>query len=82
MSGDSSEFQPSTRTRRLRRWVGIYFVVAFLLMIWPVYPIFSRVRPLLLGLPFSLVYLVTVLVVSFLVILGLYLWEAHHGELE
>lgn len=72
----------SRRGRRLRRAVVVYFAVVFWCLIWPVYPYFSRIKPLVLGLPFSLFYLVAVLLCSFLVMLGLYLWEARHGELD
>ncbi len=70
------------RVQRLRRAVAVFFCLVFLASIWPVYPLFSRIQPLVLGLPFSLAYLVILLVAAFLVLLGLYLWEQRHGELE
>lgn len=51
-------------------------------MMWPIYPYFSRVHPLMLGMPFGLFYLVCLLVLSFLVLLGVYLWEEHQDEME
>ncbi len=72
----------AARARRLRRAVALFFCLVFLASIWPVYPLFSRIQPLVLGLPFSLAYLVILLVAAFLVLLGLYLWEQRHGELE
>jgi hypothetical protein len=71
-------FLSSSLTPRERRvYVGatIYFLVATAAMIWPVYALFSRVRPFVLGMPFALAYLAAVLVVSFLVLLTLYVWE-------
>lgn len=44
-------------------------------MIWPVYPYFSRIYPLVLGIPFSLFYLICILLLSFLVLAGLYFWD-------
>ena len=63
------------RERRVYVAATVYFLAATAAMIWPVYPLFSRVRPLILGMPLALAYLAAVLVVSFLVLLGLYLWE-------
>lgn len=65
---------------RLRRFVALFFVVAFLAMIWPVFPFFSRVRPLVLGMPFSLAWVAGWLVASFLALAGLYLWEERRRE--
>ncbi len=59
-----------------------YFIVAVGTTMWPIYPFFSRIRPLILGMPFSLAYLVFLVVVSFLVMLGLYTWERKRGGLE
>ncbi len=59
-----------------------YFIVAVSTTMWPIYPFFSRIRPLILGMPFSLAYLVFLVVVSFLVMLGLYTWERKRGGLE
>lgn len=67
------------RHRRVYRAVLGYFVVVFLAMIWPVVPLFSHARPLILGLPFFLFYLSVLLVISFLVLLSLFLWEDRTG---
>jgi TRAP-type C4-dicarboxylate transport system permease small subunit len=66
--------------RRLYRSVLVFFVLVFLAMIWPVVTLFSRARPLILGLPFFLFYLAVLLVGSFLVLLSLYLWENRTGS--
>jgi hypothetical protein len=71
--------------RRVYQVALAFFFGVFLAMIWPVVTLFSRVRPLILGLPFFLFYLTVLLVASFLVLLGLYLWEerwATRDELE
>ena len=59
-----------------------YFIVVVLATMWPIYPFFSRIRPLILGMPFSLAYLVFLLVLSFLVLVGLYTWERRRDEME
>jgi len=64
------------------RGLAIFFVAVFLFMIWPVYPLFSRIHPIFLGVPFSLIYLIVILAVSFLVLLGFYLWESRRGGVD
>ncbi len=61
--------------RRARRAVALFFLVAFLSLIWPVYSYFAGERPLVLGMPLSLFYVAAWLVASFLVLLGLFLLE-------
>ena len=49
-------FRPGTDPARRRRrliFLAVYLVVAALL-VWPVFPMFSGIHPLILGLPFSL----------------------------
>lgn len=72
-----------TRTQR-RVYVAatLYFFAAFAAMIWPLYPLVSHVRPLVLGMPFGLFFLAALLVVSFLVALALYLWEERSGLID
>ena len=72
----------SARERRIYGALTLFFVLVFLALTWPVYALFSGIRPLVLGMPFSLFYVVVVLVVSFLVLLGLYLWEDRRGHLD
>lgn len=52
----------------------------FAASMWPIYPFFSRIHPMVLGIPFSLVYLILLLLACFVVLLGLFLWEERHGE--
>jgi hypothetical protein len=59
-----------------------YFIVAVLTTMWPIYPFFSRIRPLILGMPFSMAYLVFLLVLSFLVLVSLYTWERRRDGME
>jgi len=71
-------FMPSGLTRHQRRVYGavtIFFIVVFFALMWPVYALFSGIRPIVLGMPFSLVYLVVILAASFLVLLGVFTWE-------
>ncbi len=65
-------FPPGTDPARRRRrtvFLAVYVAIA-LLLIWPVYPLFSSAFPLVLGLPFSLAWVVTALGLMF----GALLW--------
>ncbi len=76
---------PASR-RRAYRAVLVYFVTVVAALMWPVYELAAGIEPRVLGVPFSLAYLVILLLGSFTVLLGLYLWEGrrfgdgHEGE--
>ena len=67
---------------KTRYGLWVLFAGALLAVVWPVYPLFSRIRPFILGMPFSLFYLVLVLLICFIVLVGVYLWEDRRGELD
>lgn len=73
---------PSRTTQRARRLAVIFFVLTFVALVWPVYPQFGGIAPTVLGVPFSLAYVVGWLLACFGVQLGLYLWESSRGELD
>ena len=55
------------------RVLAAVFALLFIATIWPVYPLsmlFSRARPFILGLPVSLVYVLSLSVVSFILLLA------------
>jgi hypothetical protein len=54
------------------RLVVTWFLFVFLALLWPLYLPAARVRPLVLGMPFSLFWIAALLVVSFLVLLAYY----------
>ena len=67
-------FRPGTDSARRRRrlvFLAIYLVVAALL-VWPIFPVFSGIRPMILGLPFSLAWVIMVLGVMFAALLWLF----------
>ena len=72
----------SARQRRVYGALTAWFLFVSLAMIWPVYPFFSHARPLVLGIPFSLAYLVGLLLISFAAGLALYRWEDRQGMLD
>ena len=67
-------FRPGTDPAKRRRrliFLAIYLVVAALL-VWPVFPMFSGIQPLILGLPLSLAWVLLALAVIFVALLWIY----------
>ncbi len=71
---------PGKRRRRLV-FAAVYLVVAAML-VWPVYPVFSGVFPLILGLPLSLAWVILALAVCFAALVALYLTEEGEASTE
>jgi hypothetical protein len=70
----------SGRERVVYRAVTFFFVALFFALIWPVYGLFGGIRPLILGVPFSLAYVVCLLLAGFVVLLALFLWEGRRPD--
>lgn len=68
--------------RRIYGAVAALYAGIFLATMWPIYPIFSRIRPLVLGIPFSLFYLLILVFVGFFSMLALYRWEDARGKFD
>ena len=68
------------RLRRLYRSLILFYVLLTLALIWPVATLFSRVRPIVLGMPFSLFCIAALIVTSFSVLLALFIWEGRTGK--
>ena len=64
---------PGHKRRRLA-FVAVYVLVVAAL-VWPIYPRFAGVFPLILGLPLSFAWVILALAVSFSALLALYLTE-------
>ncbi|MEE8524666.1 MAG: hypothetical protein V3T72_12100 [Thermoanaerobaculia bacterium] len=67
-------FPPGTdpRRRRRRTLFAAVYVVAAVMVTWPVYSLFSGTFPLILGLPLSLAWILLALTVIFCALLWLY----------
>jgi hypothetical protein len=67
-------FPPDTppRRRRQRLFFAAVLAMAALALVWPVYPLFSGIFPLILGLPLSLAWTVLWLAVVFAALVWLY----------
>lgn len=74
----SLEDTPSRRRRTLAFvTVGL---IAGLALVWPVYPSVASIRPYVLGLPFSLVWVVGWLIVVFVALALFYRAEEHDSD--
>ncbi|PRP97568.1 hypothetical protein ENSA5_32610 [Enhygromyxa salina] len=63
----------STRSKWGSRLAVLYFTLATAALVWPIYPwLGNRVEPRLLGLPFSLVWVLAVIGSNFAVLVVLY----------
>jgi len=70
-------------TRSQRRVYGavfVFYLFAFFAMVPPVYSLFNRAAPLVLGMPLSLFYLAALIMGSFGVLLILFLWESRQDD--
>ncbi len=68
--------------RRIYGTVTIVVIGTFLATMWPIYPLFSRIRPFVLGMPASLFYLLVLVFLVFFSLLALYRWEDKGGKFE
>ena len=70
------EHASNSRVRaRVYKAIVVFYVFLFLALMWPIYPRFASIEPRVIGLHFSLIYVIGGLVLSFLALWGLYLWE-------
>jgi hypothetical protein len=70
------------KARQVRGLAVVCFLAICCLMIWPIYPLFSKIRPFVFGMPFALFYLVLLLVLTFTILSLLFIWESRHGKVD
>ncbi len=58
----------------------MFYCLLFVALVWPVYPRAATIEPRILSMPHSLAYVVGALVLSFLVLAGLYLLESRRAD--
>jgi hypothetical protein len=64
---------PLDRSRLAPRAAVIWFVLATATLVWPIYPMwFDRIEPRILGLPFSLAWILIIILANFAVVAVLY----------
>lgn len=66
----------ATRLRRARACFLVFLFVAMSAQIWPLVDLVPSIEPRMLGLPFGLVWVVTWVVLLFVALLLLYLYES------
>ena len=66
--------------RRVYRTVTVFYVLLFFALLWPIYPRFAGIEPRVLGLPFSLAYVVGGVLMSCAVLGALFWWESRRAE--
>jgi membrane protein implicated in regulation of membrane protease activity len=55
-------------------------VLIQLSLVWPVYPVFSDIYPLILGIPLSFAWVIFILLSAFSLLLWYYLTEPEQGD--
>lgn len=65
--------KPPARSSAATRWALLYFAAATAALVWPIYPwLGDRIEPRVMGLPFSLVWILAIITSNFCVLLLLY----------
>lgn len=65
--------QPSKKS--VLRWFIAFLVLIQFSLIWPIYPVVGYIEPIMLGMPFSIVWVLLCLLLSFSGLLAYFLWE-------
>ena len=65
--------QPSKKPAA--RWFIAFLVLIQFSLIWPIYPLVGYIEPIILGMPFSIVWVLLCLLLSFSGLLAYFLWE-------
>ena len=65
------------RRHRIGFWVGM---AVLLLSIWPLYPWIAGIRPLILGMPFSMFWLILMIATVFFTFLSLFVKDREDDE--
>lgn len=75
---------PRRRSSRTKRWAfGTAFAACFVLALFPpLYLAAGRADPHVLGLPFSVAYMIFAGLLVTVSIMAIYLWERARGELD
>ncbi len=69
---------PAYRRRRLI--FAAIFAIVGICLIWPIYPLASSIEPMILGLPFSLIWVIAALTVIFGALIWLYRSESPSAD--
>ena len=57
------------------QWFVVFLVLIQLSLIWPIYPLVGSIEPVVFGMPFSIVWVLVCLSLSFSGLLAFFIWE-------
>lgn len=63
------------RERKAGKFIAVLGIVCLLMLIYPLYALANRVEPFVLGLPFSMFWVVLWILIEFVGFVAAYLWE-------
>jgi hypothetical protein len=66
--------------RRAYLAVVAFYCLLFAALVWPVYPLFATIEPRILAMPHSMAYVVGALLLSYMVLGGLYWLERDNPD--
>ncbi len=66
--------------RRVYRAAVVFFLGVFCAVVWPAYSWFSGAEPRPLGIPLSFFYVIVIILLSFVALLLLFVWEGNRRE--
>jgi len=81
--GKRTLIQIGNRTYRANRvFIIILSILASLAIMWPGYPLFAGIEPLILGLPLSFAWIIFWVILMFIALLLLYFSDNKEGETD
>ncbi len=63
------------KKKSVLRWFIVFLVLVQLSLIWPIYPLVGHIEPFVLGIPFSIIWVLLCLLLSFSGLLAFFIWE-------
>ena len=62
------------------QWFVVFLILIQLSLIWPIYPLVGSIEPVVFGMPFSIVWVLFCLSLSFSGLLAFFIWENQKYE--
>jgi len=67
------------KKRRVYSIFSVFFIICVLAVIFPFYAVANRVTPYIMGMPFSMAWIVIWIILLFIGLVLLYAWESRTG---
>ncbi len=74
-STQGASMEAEQPVRRASRAFVVFVVAMVAVMVFPLFAIGNRIEPMVLGLPFSMVWVVSWILIEFVVLVGFFLYE-------